>query len=73
MKSLIIHPKDPTTRFLCGIYDTIPNKTVITGDVTKAQKIKIPMNGLNDFIIKILFCYLNSIFSNQFILFSVTN
>jgi hypothetical protein len=35
MKTLIIHPKDPTTRFLCGIYDTIPNKTVIDSGITK--------------------------------------
>lgn len=37
MKTLIIHPQDPTTRFLWGIYDTIPNKTVITGNITKDQ------------------------------------
>ena len=37
MKTLIIHPKDPTTRFLCGIYDTIPNKTVIDSGITKDQ------------------------------------
>lgn len=37
MKILIVHPKDITTRFLCGIYDPIPDKTVITGSVTKDQ------------------------------------
>jgi len=37
MKTLIIHPQDTTTRFLCGIYDTIPNKTVINGGITKDQ------------------------------------
>jgi hypothetical protein len=37
MKTLIIPPQDPTTRFLCGIYDTIPNKTVITGGLTKDE------------------------------------
>jgi hypothetical protein len=37
MKTLIIHPQDPTTRFLCGIYDTIPNKTVIDSGITKDQ------------------------------------
>ncbi len=37
MKTLIIHPQDPTTRFLCGIYDTIPNKTVIECGITKDE------------------------------------
>lgn len=37
MKRLVIHPKDPSTRFLCGIYDTIPNKTVINSGITKEE------------------------------------
>lgn len=37
MKTLIIHPQDPTTTFLGGIYETIPNKTVITGGITKDE------------------------------------
>ena len=38
MKStLIIHPLDVSTRFLCSLYKTIPNKTVITGGVTKNE------------------------------------
>jgi hypothetical protein len=37
MKTLIIHPKDPITTFLCGIYKTLPNKTVINSGITKDQ------------------------------------
>jgi len=39
MKTLIIHPKDRSTTFLDIVYNPIPNKTVITGGVTK-HKIK---------------------------------
>lgn len=35
MQTLIIHPKDDTTTFLELIYSTIPQKTVITGGVSK--------------------------------------
>lgn len=38
MTTLIIHPKDPSTRFLEVIYKNIPDKTVITG---RTQKNKI--------------------------------
>ena len=38
MTTLIIHPNDPSTRFLEVIYKDIPNKTVITG---RTQKNKI--------------------------------
>lgn len=31
MKTLVIHPHDTSTHFLKPIYDSIPNKTVITG------------------------------------------
>lgn len=37
MKTLIIHPKDPSTAFLKGIYQNIPDKTVITGGINKSQ------------------------------------
>lgn len=37
MKTLIIHPKDPTTTFLKSIYATVSNKTVITGGISKTD------------------------------------
>jgi hypothetical protein len=37
MKTLTIHPKDPTTTFLAGIYKNLTNKTVVTGGITKDQ------------------------------------
>jgi hypothetical protein len=37
MKTLIIHPKDITTNFLCGIYKDLPNKTVINRGLTKDE------------------------------------
>jgi len=37
MKTLIIHPKDNTTSFLDIVYNPIPNKTVITGGVSKKE------------------------------------
>ena len=37
MKRLIIHPTDPTTTFLAGIYKGLGNITVITGSVTKDE------------------------------------
>ena len=37
MKTLIIHPEDSSTTFLDIVYESIPNKTVITGGVSKAQ------------------------------------
>ena len=36
MKTLIIHPKDPTTDFLSPIYASLNYKTVITGGITKS-------------------------------------
>ena len=35
--TLIIHPLDHSTIFLCGIYASLPDKTVITGGMTKAE------------------------------------
>lgn len=35
MKTLVIHPEDQTTTFLTPIYETIPDKTVITAGMTK--------------------------------------
>ena len=36
-KTLIIHPQDNSTKFLCGIYAGLPDKTVITGGITRAE------------------------------------
>ena len=41
MKTLIIHPKDKSTQFLDIVYETIPNKTVITGGITKDEVRKL--------------------------------
>jgi hypothetical protein len=40
MKTLIVHPKDRTTSFLDIVYNTIPNKTVITGGISKSDLMK---------------------------------
>jgi len=37
MKTLIIHPEDPTTDFLSQIYARLTNKTVIRGDISKSE------------------------------------
>jgi hypothetical protein len=37
MKTLIVHPEDPTTNFLSQIYAPLPNKTVVQGSVTKSE------------------------------------
>jgi len=37
MKTLIIHPEDPSTTFLDIVYESIPNKTVITGGLSKSE------------------------------------
>jgi len=39
MKNLIIHPKDDTTDFLCGIYSKLRDKTLITGDISEKKLI----------------------------------
>jgi hypothetical protein len=36
-KSLIVHPKDPSTTFLDIVYKDIPNQTLITGGITKSD------------------------------------
>lgn len=41
MKTLVIHPKDKSTQFLDIVYEPIPNKTIITGGVTKAEVKKL--------------------------------
>ncbi len=41
MKTLIIHPKDRSTSFLDIVYTPIPNKTIITGGVTKKELNKL--------------------------------
>lgn len=35
MKTLIVHPNDKSTSFLEIVYSTIPNKTVITGGISR--------------------------------------
>ena len=37
MKTLIIHPADPSTSFLDIVYAPIENKTVITGGISKSE------------------------------------
>lgn len=37
MKTLVIHPKDSSTSFLDIVYTPIPNKTVITGGISKNE------------------------------------
>lgn len=41
MKNLIIHPKDSSTDFLTTIYESLPNKTVITGGKSKQEVIDL--------------------------------
>lgn len=41
MKTLIIHPEDPSTTFLDIVYAPIENKTVVTGGITKGELIKL--------------------------------
>ena len=41
MKTLIIHPEDRSTSFLDVVYESIPNKTVITGGITKDEVRKL--------------------------------
>lgn len=37
MKTLVIHPTDPSTTFLNGIYENIPDITLIQGGVSKYE------------------------------------
>ena len=41
MKTLIIHPADPSTSFLDIVYKSVQDKTLITGDVSKTDIIKM--------------------------------
>jgi len=41
MQTLIIHPKDNSTDFLCPIYNGIKNKCVIRGGITKKELLKM--------------------------------
>jgi hypothetical protein len=41
MKTLIIHPEDPTTTFLSQIYAPITHKTVIRGGISKSELSKL--------------------------------
>ena len=40
MQTLIIHPQDETTNFLCPIYEGIQNKEVIRGGISKKELLK---------------------------------
>lgn len=37
MKTLIVHPKDSSTSFLDIVYNPIPNKTLVTGGISKEE------------------------------------
>jgi len=41
MKTLVIHPQDPTTDFLKPIYQALPDTTVVTGGVFKDEIIDL--------------------------------
>jgi hypothetical protein len=41
MQTLIIHPEDPTTDFLCPINEGIKKKIVISGGITKKELLKV--------------------------------
>jgi hypothetical protein len=41
MKTLIIHPEDDSTFFLDIVYKNIPDKTVVTGGVSKYEVMKL--------------------------------
>lgn len=40
-KVLIIHPKDDSTTFLDRVYEGIPNKTLITGGISKSELMEL--------------------------------
>ena len=44
MKTLIIHPQDRSTYFLDTVYENVPNKTVVTGGVTRVELINLIQN-----------------------------
>lgn len=41
MKTLIIHPKDRSTFFLDIVYEHVPEKTIVTGGVTRVELINL--------------------------------
>jgi len=41
MKTLIIHPKDESTFFLDIVYKNVPNKTVVTGGITRIELVNL--------------------------------
>jgi len=41
IKTLVIHPQDKSTDFLCPIYENVPNKTVIRGGISKYDLMKL--------------------------------
>ena len=41
IKTLVIHPDDRSTDFLKPIYENVPNKTVVTGLISKYEVIKL--------------------------------
>lgn len=41
MKTLIIHPQDPSTDFLTPIYAPLTNKTIVKGGITKSELRKL--------------------------------
>lgn len=41
MKTLIIHPADDSTTFLDIVYKNIPDKTVVTGGISKMEVMKL--------------------------------
>jgi len=41
MKTLIIHPADPSTSFLEIVYESVQDKTLITGGVSKGDLIRL--------------------------------
>lgn len=43
MKTLVIHPQDPSTTFLEIVYANVENKTVITGGISKGEVMKLIM------------------------------
>lgn len=41
MKTLIIHPTDPSTTFLDIVYKDVPNQTLVTGGISKQEVAKL--------------------------------
>ena len=41
MNTLIIHPEDPSTSFLNIVYKDIPNKTLVTGGISKQEVMEL--------------------------------